>query len=133
MDSEGDPQPGPEAERWLGAESASTTPSFVSDTQRNGSIAGIALLLGFSLTFTATWSQGDDPWSYRGVIVFAVAAGGIASQLRSLFEIFSLPNIPIEAHRRAALLFFWGVIAVLAAYVLNISFDAAIDLGILSP
>src|SRR5262245_897004 len=133
MGIEGDPQPGPEAERWPGAESAPTPPSFVSDTQRNGSIAGIALLLGFSLTFTATWSHGDDPWSYRGVIVFAVAAGGIASQLRALFEIFSLPNILIEAHRRATLQFFWGVIAVLAAYVLNISFDAAIDLGILSP
>ena len=106
-------------------------PETVSDTQRNGSIAGIAILLGFSLQFTATWTQGGDPWTVRSLVVFAIVIVGIASQLRALFTIISLPNISIDAHRLAAAWFLRGVIAVMVAYVLHISLDAVIDLGIL--
>jgi hypothetical protein len=119
----------PEPERSGDAPSVVESSAHVSDEQRNGSIAGIALLLGFSLSFTATWSQGDDPWSPRGLFVFAIAAFGIAFQLRALFAIFSVPNIPVEAHRRAASRFLAGVVAVLSAYVLHIAFDAASDLS----
>jgi hypothetical protein len=106
-------------------------PAALTDEQRNGSIAGIALLLGFSLSFTATWTEGDEPWRLRSLITFALAAVGIALQLRSLLVIFSLPNISVESHRRATGLFLRGVVAILVAYLLDLLLDMASDLGFL--
>ena len=103
----------------------------VTDTQRNGSIAGIALLLGFSLSFTATWSQGDAPWAYRALVVLAIVAAGIALQLRALFRVLALPVLTPDEHRRVIALFFRGVAAVLMGYVVHIVLDAAFDLGLL--
>jgi hypothetical protein len=103
----------------------------VSDTQRNGSIAGIAVVLGFSLQFTATWSEGSDPWRYRSLIVMAVVTAGVVLQLRALFRVFTLPVLAEEEHRRAGMQFFRGVAAVLSGYALHIILNAAADLGFL--
>jgi hypothetical protein len=102
----------------------------ITDEQRNGSIAGIALLLGFSLSFTAAWTQGSDPWTARSPVTFAIAVIGNVLQLRALLMIFSLPNISVAAHRRAGALFLSGVVTVLVGYLLHVSLDAAGDFGL---
>ena len=131
MGTEGDHQPEPTLAGTGDAEPIAGCQILITDEQRNGSIAGIALLLGFSLSFTAAWSQGGDPWKVQGLVTFALAAAGIAYQLRALLVIFTLPNISVVAHRRAASLFLRGIAAVLVAYLLHIAIDAAADLGIL--
>jgi len=132
MGTEGDHRPQPTFAGARDAERIAGRQILITDEQRNGSIAGIALLLGFSLSFTATWSQaGEQPWQLRGLVTFALAAAGITYQLRALLAIFSLPNISVDAHRRAASLFLRGVAAVLVAYLLHIALDAARDLGLL--
>jgi hypothetical protein len=88
----------------------------VGDEQRSGSIAGIAVVLGFSLSFTAAFSQeGEAPWSWRTLLVIAVATGGIVAQLRAFMRVFALPNISLAEHAHATALFRRGVIAVLVA------------------
>src|SRR5262245_53248602 len=131
MGTEGDHQPEPTFAGAGDAERIARRQILITDEQRNGSIAGIALLLGFSLSFTAAWSQtGEQPWQLRGFVTFALAAAGITYQLRALLAIFTLPNISVVAHRRAASLFMRGVAAVLVAYLLHIALDAARDLGL---
>jgi hypothetical protein len=56
-----DPKPELESRESGDAKRITRPHTVITDNQRNGSIAGIALLLGFSLSFTATWSQGDEP------------------------------------------------------------------------
>src|SRR5262245_23598277 len=130
MGTEGDHQPEPTFAGAGDAERIAGRQILISDEQRNGSIAGIALLLGFSLSFTATWTQGGEPWQVQGLVTFALAAAGIAYQLRTLLTIFTLPNISVVAHRRAASLFLRGVAAVLIAYLLHIALDVTRDLGL---
>src|SRR5262245_38041505 len=101
----------------------------IGDEQRNGSIAAIALVLGFSLSFTAAWGLDDEPWSWRDLVVAAVAAGGIMCQLSAFMRVFALPNLSIDAHTRATAVFRFGVIAVLVAYALHIALDASCDLA----
>jgi hypothetical protein len=108
-----------------------TPTKTVSDTQRNGSIAGIAILLGFSLSFTAAWSQGDAPWAYRGLLVLAIVAAGIVMQLQALFRVLGLPVLSLDEHKLAIALFFKGVAVVLLGYVVHILLDVAFDLGLL--
>ena len=131
MSTEGDHQPEPPFADAGDADRIARRQILITDEQRNGSIAGIALLLGFSLSFTAAWSQGGDPWRVQGLVTFALAAAGITYQLKALLTIFALPNISVVAHRRAASLFLRGVAAVLIAYLLHIALDAARDLGLL--
>jgi hypothetical protein len=101
---------------------------MVSDTQRNGSIAGIAVVLGFSLNFTATWSQGPEPWSYRAIPIMVVAAVGIVLQLSALLRVLSIPVLTGDQHRGAGAKFFWGVVLVLLAFAVHVAFDMAHDL-----
>ena len=118
------------------APAAPSVPSAdrLSDEQRNGSIAGIAVVLGFSLTFTAAWSQeGDDPWSWRALFVVAVAAGGIAAQLRAFMRVFALPSLPLAEHARATALFRCGVITVLGAFAMHTLAEALCDLTAAQP
>jgi hypothetical protein len=110
------------------AEHAAELPERIGDQQRNGSIAAIALVLGFSLSFTATWSQNDEPWTLRALAVVAVAGAGILCQLSAFMRLLALPNLSVAAHAGVTTLFRSGLIAVLAAYALNIAFDAACDL-----
>ena len=100
----------------------------ISDEQRNGSIGAIAIVLGFSLTFTAEWTQGDEAWSARALVVLAVAAFGIVNQLRALLGMFSLPVVSLAEHQRITARFRWGVSTVLAGYALQIVWDAIQDL-----
>ena len=100
----------------------------ITDTQRNGTMTGMAVVLGFSLSFTATWTQGKDPWRWRGVPVLVLAVIGVALQVSALFSALSLPPLSVSAHRRATQGFRLGVISVLAAYALHISFDLLCDL-----
>jgi len=107
---------------------ASVSPT-ITDTQRNGSIAAFAIVLGFSLTFTATWSQGDAPWAYRGLLTLAVVVAGIVMQLRALFRVLALPPLSCAEHSRGTALFIKGVSTVLLGFAVHIAWDAAYDLG----
>ena len=100
----------------------------ISDEQRNGSIGAIAIVLGFSLTFTAEWTQGDEAWNARALVVLGIAAVGIVNQLRALLGIFSLPVVSLAEHRRITGRFRWGVSTVLAGYAVQIAWDAIQDL-----
>jgi hypothetical protein len=103
--------------------------SAISDQQRNGSISGVAIVLGFSLNFTGTWTQGPSPWSLQTLLVMAFAVPGIVLQLRALFELVSLPVVNLAQHRTIAARFRLGIGVVLLAYVINTVFDAVKDLN----
>ena len=110
----------------FGLAAVSTT---ITDTQRNGSIAAFAIMLGFSLSFTGTWSQGDEPWAYRGLLTLSVVVAGIIMQLRALLRILALPPLTCADHSRTAALFIKGVAIVLLGFAVHIAWDAAYDLG----
>ena len=109
-------------------ESAVTVPT-ISDQQRNGSISAVAIVLGFSLNFTGTWTQGPSPWSLQSLLVMAIAVPGIVLQLRALFGLMALPVVRLPEHRTITARFRLGIGVVLGAYVINTVLDAAKDLS----
>lgn len=109
------------------------SPSNLTDTQRNGSITGIGILLGFSLTFTGQWSLGPGHWTWNSAAVLVVAICGIVMQLRALFAMFALPPLSMEAHGRAVHGFKLGVALMLAAFGLHVFLDFLGDHGVQLP
>jgi hypothetical protein len=114
---------------------AAATP--IEDAQRNGTLTGLAVVLGFSLAFTANWTQGSDAWIKRGAVVFGVASLGIAVQVWSLFRVLKLrpgmldekPRpISVAAHGSAVRWFACGVVVVLLAYAYQFGADIYRDL-----
>ncbi|GEM_PF-2803110 len=99
----------------------------LSDTQRNGSITGIGIVLGFSLTFASRWSLGSEFWRYLSVLPLAVALPGIVLQLIAFFRVFSLPTVTVNSHKSIGKLFLWGVALILLGYVLGVAGDLGMD------
>lgn len=100
----------------------------ISDEQRNGTISAIAIVLGFSLTFTGTWTQGDNPWSFQSLSVMVLATPGIVLQLQALFGLMRLPVVNLTEHRGITARFRLGICVVLFAYVINTILEAVKDL-----
>jgi len=111
-------------------ESLESLSSNLTDTQRNGSITGIGILLGFSLTFVAQWSLGSGKWTWYAALVLLVALCGIVMQLQALFAVFALPSVSTKAHGRAMRGFKLGVVLMLAAFGLHVFLDFLGDQGV---
>ena len=107
--------------------SAQLDGGVVTETQRNGSITGMGIVLGFSLTFTGQWSLTPGSWRVLPALAMGVACLGIALQLFALFRVLSLPLASLERHREALKNFAVGVGFVLAAFVAHVLLDFAID------
>ena len=101
----------------------------ITDEQRNGSISAIAIVLGFSLSFTGSWSQEDNPWSVRSLLVMSIAIAGIVLQLRALFGLVALPVVTLPQHRSITAGFRLGIGTVLTGFVINVICDVLADLG----
>lgn len=107
-----------------GAEEASLQ---VTDTQRNGSITGIGIVLGFSLTFTGQWSLGSGKWHVAQAVAMGVALTGIILQISALLGGLDLPPSSVKLHSGTIRKFKCGVILVLLAFVIHVLADLAID------
>jgi hypothetical protein len=119
--------------------SASTLPTApdpletaVADTQRSGSLTGMGILLGFSLTFIGQWSIGPGSWSWYSAAVVLIAGVGIYQQLRALFAVLWLPPLSVEAHKTAVRRFRIGVTLTLLAFGLHVVLDVLTDKKILN-
>jgi hypothetical protein len=110
------------------------SPEGISDEHRNGSITAIGVVLGFSLTFLASWARDDDQWEYSDILILLTLASGIAMQMISLRRLLILPRTPglrhsVTDHNKAAKLFLWGTALVSAGFLLAILFEMVHDLG----
>jgi hypothetical protein len=100
----------------------------VTDTQRNGSITGVGIVLGFSLTFSGQWTFAPGAWRLAQALALCVAVVGIIFQIRALFGLLSLPPVLAADHAKSIRKFFIGVGFVLAAFFLHILLDFATDM-----
>lgn len=103
------------------------TSRALSDTQRNGSITGIGIVLGFSLSFIAQWAFAPGEWRYVSLVVLAIAGTGIVFQLRALFKVLDLPILSVDVHRVVSLRFVRGVALVLAGYAAHVAVGFSIE------
>jgi hypothetical protein len=107
-------------------EPARTSPADqVEPTERNGSITGVGVVLGFSLAFTGQWSMQPSPWSWQGLVMLFVMLFGGALQLFALYRILRLPRHTVRQHGVAMRFFIIGVTLVFFSFALWVAFDVA--------
>lgn len=105
----------------------------ISDEHRNGSITAIGIVLGFSLSFLASWSLDEQPWNFWSLPVLAFLSAGIALQMKALYDLLRLPNIKgskhtTAYHNKAALLFLLGTCSVFVAFLLLVAIGVYSDM-----
>jgi hypothetical protein len=101
----------------------------LSDEQRNGSITGTGIVLGFSLAFLAQWALAPGEWLYASTVVLIVAGIGAFVELRAFFRLMAVPSLTINEHARVSAAFVRGVGLVLIGYVLNFLVGLAAQKG----
>jgi uncharacterized membrane protein YczE len=100
-------------------------PERIGETFRNGSITGVGLLAGFSLTFLTAWSASPIPWRPADVIALLPLVLGVGCQLWSLALLLDPDSLVLKRYRRAIRFFLTGLIlvgvGVAAALVIDIA------------
>lgn len=102
--------------------------AILTDTQRSGSITGVGIVLGFSLTFLWQFSTAPDPWTLRGVFPLIAILIGIALQMRALFGVLGLPPLSVRRHKTVLAIFLAGVGFVLTGLAAKLTIDVWHDL-----
>lgn len=87
-------------------------PEQIGETFRNGSITGVGLLAGFSLTFLTAWSASPIPWRPPDVIALLPLILGVGCQLWSLVLLLDPDSLQLKRYRRAVRFFLAGLIFV---------------------
>jgi hypothetical protein len=95
----------------------------ISDTQRNGSITGIGIVLGFSLAFIAQWSFLPGSWQIPQFVALLVAIAGVFLQLFALIKVLFLRPLSLLLHNKMVKTFVWGVCFVLLGFGAHVFFD----------
>lgn len=99
----------------------------INETERNGSITGIGVVLGFSLIFTGQLTLASGTWRQFKVLALGISGAGIVFQLLALLAILSLPLISKDIHRRAFIKFIVGVVVMLIGFAAHVFIDVAVD------
>jgi len=99
----------------------------INETERNGSITGIGVVLGFSLIFTGQLTLSSGTWRQFKFLALGISGAGIVFQLLALLAILSLPLISKDIHRRAYIKFIVGVVVMLIGFAAHVSIDVAVD------
>jgi hypothetical protein len=100
----------------------------ITEAQRNGSITGIGIVLGFSLTFSGQWSLGSGKWMPAQALAIGVYGVGILLQLLALLRVLPLPVVCHSQHKGAIKTFVIGITFVLIGFAAHILFDIILDL-----
>ncbi|HET7717492.1 MAG TPA: hypothetical protein VFK86_17860 [Bauldia sp.] len=100
----------------------------IGETFRNGSVTGVGLLAGFSLTFLTAWSASPIPWKPDDVLVPVPLIIGVGLELWSLVALLDPDSLLPTRHRRATRSFIAGLILV----GIGVAAARAIDIAALS-
>lgn len=91
---------------------------------RNGSVAVVGVLAGFSLTFLTAWAANPLPWQLHDLIGVVPLAAGIVFQLVALARLLDPNSLERARYDRAIRTFLVGLALVVCGVVLVIAIDA---------
>jgi hypothetical protein len=100
---------------------------FMTDTQRNGTITAIGILMGFSLSFTYQVTSLPGNWTYYAFILMILPVVGVLIQLQALWRILQIPVVAAAEHKSISGWFVVGFALVLAGFLCKIVIDFGND------
>jgi multisubunit Na+/H+ antiporter MnhB subunit len=95
----------------------------ISETERNGSITALGVLLGFSIAILSEWSNRPGKWELVGAIPLFLYGSSVALQVLALYRALQVPRETQEQHRRTINLAVIGLIVMFAGFLSTIAID----------
>jgi hypothetical protein len=95
----------------------------ISDTERNGSITALGVLLGFSIAILNGWSNRPGKWELSGVIPLFLYGSSVALQVRALYRALQVPREFQKQHRRTINLAVIGLVVMFVGFLSTIVID----------
>jgi multisubunit Na+/H+ antiporter MnhB subunit len=99
------------------------TEARISETERNGSITALGVLLGFSIAILSEWSNRPGKWELAGAIPLFLYGSSVALQVLALYRALQVPRETQEQHRRTINLAVIGLIVMFAGFLSTIVID----------
>jgi len=95
----------------------------ISDTERNGSITALGVLLGFSIAILGEWSNRPGKWELVGAIPLLFYGSSVALQVLALYRALQVPREMQAQHRRTINLAVIGLVVMFAGFLSTIVID----------
>jgi hypothetical protein len=103
-------------------------PAVIDSTFRNGSLAVMSVVGGFSLGFLSRWAGLPGPWTPTDLFAVAAITLGIVLQVKALADMLSVKSLLLEHYNRTVRIFFAGLVLVFVGVAAAI-FTDLIGLG----
>jgi hypothetical protein len=87
-------------------------PETIDATLRNGSLAAVGIILGFSLSFLSHWASNPLSWSRIDILPLTPMIIGIGLQVKALADLLRRDSLIAARYDRAMRLFMIGLLLV---------------------
>jgi hypothetical protein len=87
-------------------------PEKIDATFRNGSLAAVGIILGFSLSFLSHWASNPLGWSRIDILPLTPLVLGIGLQVKALADLLRRDSLIATRYERAMRLFMIGLLLV---------------------
>jgi len=99
------------------------TEARITDTERNGSITALGVLLGFSIAILSEWSNRPGKWELVGAIPLFLYGSSVALQVLALYRALQVPREMQAQHRRTINLAVIGLVVMFVGFLSTIVID----------
>jgi hypothetical protein len=103
-------------------------PATIEATFRNGSLAVMSVVGGFSLGFLSRWAGLPGSWTPADLFAVAAITIGILLQVKALADMLSVKSLLLARYNRTIRIFFVGLVLVFIGVAAAIFMDV-IGLG----
>ena len=95
----------------------------ISETERNGSITALGVLLGFSIAILSEWSNRPGKWEPVGAIPLFLYGSSVALQVLALYRALQIPREIQAQHGRTINLAVIGLAVMFLGFLSTIAID----------
>jgi multisubunit Na+/H+ antiporter MnhB subunit len=99
------------------------TEARITETERNGSITALGVLLGFSIAILSEWSNRPGKWELVGAIPLFLYGSSVALQVFALYRALQIPRETQAQHRRTINLAVVGLVVMFLGFLSTIAID----------
>ena len=98
-------------------------PEKIDATFRNGSLAAVGIILGFSLSFLSRWASNPNDWSRIDILPLLALLVGIGLQVKSFADLLARDSLLVTKYDRSMRLFLIGLLVIAIGIVIALAND----------
>ena len=91
---------------------------------RNGTLTGVGVLTGFTLTFLVAWAGNPLPWKWADVIAVVPLGIGALFQIKAIADLLSVESLKRRRYDRIRVEFVIGLLLVVFGIGASLVLDA---------